>query len=82
MSLQQRIVDAEAWNAYAARQNAKALARGLVSVEELAANRLRSQYHLDRLRSRLDKEGGQTCARLALHPSPYTTTENSGAEEF
>ena len=41
--LAQRIADAEGWNAYAARMNAKALAAGLVTAAELARDRQASQ---------------------------------------
>ena len=43
MSVHQLIADIEAWNCYAARMNAKALAAGLVTAEELARDRERAR---------------------------------------
>ena len=43
--------DAQAWNAYADRMNAKALAAGLVTADELERNRQAAQAALDRLRT-------------------------------
>ena len=45
------LADADAWNAYADRINAKALAAGLVTAEELERNRRASQAVLARLRT-------------------------------
>jgi hypothetical protein len=45
------IADAEAWNAWAETINAKALAAGLVTAEELERYRRASQAALDRLRT-------------------------------
>ncbi len=45
----QLIADAEAWQAYAARMNAKAIAAGLVSVEEVAQGRKAAEEALARL---------------------------------
>ena len=44
----QRVADAEAWNRYAARWNAKALASGLVTAAKIARNRQASQAALAR----------------------------------
>ena len=45
--------DAERWNAYAAKMNAKALAAGIVTAEQLERDRQASQAALARLRARL-----------------------------
>ena len=45
--------DAERWNAYAAKMNAKALAAGIVTAEQLERDRQASQAALARLTSRL-----------------------------
>ncbi len=50
--LARRVADAEGWNAYAARMNAKALAAGLVTTDELARNRQASQAALAALTAR------------------------------
>ncbi len=47
------ITDAEAWNRYAARMNAKAIAAGLVSAEEVAQGRKAAEEALARLRGRI-----------------------------
>ena len=47
----QLIADAEAWNRWAARMNAKALAAGLVTAAELARDRQASQAALARLQA-------------------------------
>ncbi len=47
------IADAEAWNRYAARMNAKALRAGLVTAEELAQDRTAAEEALGRLRGRI-----------------------------
>ena len=47
--LDRLIADANAWNAWAEKINAKALAAGLVTAEELELNRQASQAALDRL---------------------------------
>jgi hypothetical protein len=44
-----RSADADAWNAWADRINAKALAAGLVTAEQLAAQRTACQAALARL---------------------------------
>ena len=44
------IADAAAWNRYAARMNAKAIAAGLVSAEEVAQARTAVEEALARLR--------------------------------
>ena len=49
------IADAEAWNAYAAGMNAKAVAAGLVTAAEIERNRQVSQAAL----ARLSAQGGQ-----------------------
>ena len=49
--LAQRIADAEAWNTYAARMNAKAVAAGLLTADEIARNRQASQAALASLRA-------------------------------
>jgi hypothetical protein len=54
VSLQQLISDAEAWNEWARTMNGKALAAGLVTAEELAANRRRCQLGLEGLRRLLE----------------------------
>ncbi len=51
--LTQFVADAEAWNAYAARMNAKASAAGLVSAEEVAQGRKAAEEALGRLRVRI-----------------------------
>ena len=45
--------DAERWNAYAAKMNAKALAAGIVTAEQLARDWQASEAALARLRARL-----------------------------
>ena len=45
--------DAERWNQWAARMNAKALAAGIVSAEQLARDRATTEANLARLRARL-----------------------------
>ena len=47
------ITDAEAWNRYAAGVNAKAIAAGLVSAEEVAQGRKATEEALARLRGRI-----------------------------
>ena len=47
------IADAEGWNRYAARMNAKAIAAGLVTAEEVAQGRRASEEALARLRGRI-----------------------------
>ena len=47
------IADAEAWQAYAARMNAKAVAAGLVSAGEVAQGRTATEEALVRLRGRI-----------------------------
>ena len=47
------INDAEAWNRYAARMNAKAIAAGLVTAEEVAQGRTATEEALGRLRGRI-----------------------------
>ena len=47
----QRRADVAAWNAYAARMNAMALAAGLVTAAELARDRRASQAALVRLQA-------------------------------
>ncbi len=47
--LDRLIADAEAWNAWAERMNAKALAAGLVTAEELERYRAAAQAARDRL---------------------------------
>lgn len=54
--LAQHIADAEAWNAYAARMNAKSVMAGLVTADEIARNRQTSQAALARLSLRM-REG-------------------------
>ncbi len=56
LGISQRIADAEAWNAWAATINQRALERGLVTAEELVRNRRSSRLALERLRSRLEVE--------------------------
>lgn len=70
MSVQQMVADAEAWNQWAAQVSQRALTTGLVSAAELAANHKRSQYHLDRLRSKQDKQKGPDGALAWSHPNP------------
>ena len=45
--------DAERWNAYAAKMNAKALAAGIVTAEQLERDRATTEANLARLRARL-----------------------------
>ena len=45
--------DAERWNAYAAKMNAKALAAGIVTAEQLERDRQATEANLARLRARL-----------------------------
>ena len=47
------ITDAEGWNRWAAWVNAKALARGIVTAEQLAQDRVTTEANLARLRARL-----------------------------
>ncbi len=47
------IADAEAWNRYAARMNAKAIAAGLVTTEEVARGRIATEEAPARLRGRI-----------------------------
>ncbi len=51
--LEKLIADTAAWNHYAARMNAKAVAAGLVTVEELARNRRATEEALGQLRGRI-----------------------------
>ena len=51
--LTQLLEDAERWNAYAARMNAKALAAGIVTAEQLQQDRQASEAALARLRAQL-----------------------------
>ena len=80
MTIHQLIADVEAWNCYAARMNAKALAAGLVSEEELVVNRTCSQYHLDRLLGRLTKEKGQAARGLPGPTRSHIATEVADAD--
>ena len=48
--LDRLVADAEAWNAYAARMNEKAIAAGLVTREQVEQDRQATQAALDRLR--------------------------------
>ena len=47
------ITDAEGWNRWAARMNAKALAAGIVTAEQLRRDRQATEANLARLRARL-----------------------------
>ena len=47
--LDRLVADAEAWNAYAARMNEKAIAAGLVTREQVERDRAASRASLDRL---------------------------------
>ena len=49
----QLLADAERWQAYAARMNAKAVAVGLVSAEEVAQGRKAAEEALVHLRGRI-----------------------------
>jgi hypothetical protein len=50
--LAQLLADAEAWNAWAVRMNAKAIASGLVTAEEIERSRQASQAALAALTAR------------------------------
>ena len=52
--LDRLLADADPWNAYADRINAKALAAGLVTADELARNRAACQAALARLTAQAD----------------------------
>ncbi len=47
------LADVERWQAYAHRMNAKAIAAGLVTVEEVAQGRKAAEEALARLRGRI-----------------------------
>ena len=50
---EQMVADAQAWNQWAAQVNARALAAGIVTAEQLERDRQASQAALARLRARL-----------------------------
>ena len=49
----QMIEDARRWNEWAARMNARAIAAGLVTAEEVAQGRIAAEAALTRLRTRI-----------------------------
>ena len=51
--IRQLVVDAERWNRWAAKVNARAVASGLVTTEEVAQGREQAQDALARLRGQL-----------------------------
>lgn len=52
-ALTRQIAEAESWNAYADRMNAKAIAQGTVDAETIAARSAESRASLDQLRAKL-----------------------------
>lgn len=56
--LAQLVSDAQAWNRWASRINAKALAAGLVTAETLEANRQASRGASARLIEKIASSGG------------------------
>ncbi len=64
----QFLADAAAWNRYARRMNAKALAAGLVTATELARDRRASQAALARLQAQHEHSRKVSASVWAVRP--------------